>query len=207
MKYWWAILGGSALAYVLTRSSSRRRRLESTSDQEWLARVVIMEHGSAGAGDEWTAIMQVVVNRTAHQSFPATIREVVTTRSWPGGGDRGAAYLEAIQADGGVGYESATGRYAPPDSRAWSYALEHAGRFLSGEFRNRIGTRVHQCHPGSSCGYQDSSFPEIKEHQLNGNGRMKCISGRLIPLWALPLDDPDSRSDQEPVVVGTGIFS
>lgn len=195
MKFWLAIAGGAALAYVVTRATRERRARDPS---EWLARVVIMEHAGAGPGREWSAIMQIALNRVASSEYPNTVREVVATRSWPGGGARGRAFVEAIQAPGSVGYRSEFGHRAPPDSSAWPYALEHARALLEGMFPNEIGSRVHFAHPGSRCDYEGG---------LSESGRKKCVGGRLWPLWSLPLDDPDSRAAQPPIQIDSAVFT
>lgn len=191
MTYWLAIIGGTAVAYALTRVTSARR---ARNPSEWLARVVIMEHASAGPGPEWSGIMQVALNRAANTG--QSVHDVLTTSSWPGGGDRGRSFVEAIQAPGGVGYRSAHGHRAPPDSSAWPEAQEHARDYFEGRLPNPIGSRTHFAHAGSRC---EGGFSET--------GRLKCVGGRLWPLWSLPLDDPDSTADREPLQVGSAVFS
>jgi len=173
-----------------------KRALElSDEDVEYLARVVIMEHAQVGPGEEWAGIMWVALNRAAGKG--KTVREVVVTSAWPGGGARGQAYVEAIQQSGGEGYRSGYGHRAPPDSSYWSEALSFARQVVDRQVDNPIGPRKHFFHPGGmpGCG-------NLAEGEWNETGSRCCVDGRLWPAWGMP-----EQAEFPPIRVGTAVFS
>ena len=147
MNWTGAIIGG-AIALLVTREVMARRKPDYT-EAEWLARLIILEAGNIGASDEWAAIMQVALNRVTSPRYGDDLRSVVATTKWPGGGSRGRAWVEAVQAEGGVGYRSAHGHPAPPDHRRYVEALEF-GEFQSLADTSRLWNSPNWFYRGGS---------------------------------------------------------
>jgi len=194
MNWTGAIIGG-AIALLVTREVMARRKPDYT-EAEWLARLIILEAGNIGASDEWAAIMQVALNRVTSPRYGDDLRSVVATTKWPGGGSRGRAWVEAVQAEGGVGYRSAHGHPAPPDHRRYVEALEFAELVLSGGVSNRIGERTHFYHPRGMA----RCVADL-EGQWNLSGSRMCIDGRWVPKWGI-----EQFAEFEPIRVGRAVF-
>jgi len=198
---WPAWIIGGALALVWWGDSVGRYRIRQRPPAEWLARMITLEAGDIGPGDEWSAIMQVAINRLQSGSYGPRMENVICRSSWPGGGARGRDWIEAVQAEGGRGYTSAYGKRAPPDHPRWSAAMDWAARVWSGQVPNRIGSRLHFYHPGGmlACGAS-------QEGQTSPRGTLICIAGRWRPLWGVPRSQ-GGTARQEPIQVGRAIFS
>lgn len=158
-------------------------RYQNASEAEWMARVLLLEAGDIGPSEEWVAIMQVARNRARSGDYPDTVREVVSSLSWPGGGARGQAFVEKVVSSW------------PLEHPRWDEAFALARRMVAGEIANPIGTRTHFFHPGGmpSC---------AEEGAWNESGTRYCIEGRWWPSWSLP-----GRAEQEPIRIGRAIFT
>ena len=156
----------------------------SSEDVEYLARVLMMEAASRPDSPEWAGIAWVAVNRALDWS-PHTIRGQVARIRWPGGGERGRAFVERIQ-----------GSY-PTRQRTYPQALAFAERVLTGQVPSPVGRRKHFVH---RRGMKDC---------INGTcgGTLLCVSGKCIPVWAVSKDLPGGRAEYQPVVVGRATFA
>lgn len=169
---------------------------QAPDDAEFLARIVVFEAASADPL-EWSGIMWVALNRAARDR--AAVRDIVATTAWFGGGERGRAAVEAVQAPGGRGYRSPTGRRAPPDSSSWNAALTHAHKILNGQEGNPIGRRTHFVHPAGlpRC--------ELPAGTPTSDGRI-CVEGHALPTWAVSRE-LGGRAEFAPIKVGRAVFS
>lgn len=186
---WWLIpvLGGGALAYVLTRTRNGKE------DVEYLARMTILEAGGIGPSEEWAGIMWVAMNRAKTKG--RTVKSIVTDCRFPGCSSRGYSYVEAVAAPGGVGYRSPHGHRSPLDHREWPHALDFATKLADGQIDNPIGPREHFFHPGG--------MPRCEvEGERNSSGTRICHNGHWWPLWGF-----EEWSEYPPVRVGRAVFS
>lgn len=191
---WWGLAIGAVLVLALMNSPAEAA-ISPDNSPEWLARVVLLEAGDIGPGDEWAAIMQVGINRRAKPSYGDTLRSVVATTEWPGGGARGRAFVEAVQAPGGQGYRSEYGHIAPPDHPRWRDALAMSVEVLRGYRHNIIGDRTHFFHPGG--------MPRCdRDGEWNPERTRICHDGRWWPVWAA-----SGFSEFPPIRVGRAVFS
>ncbi len=196
---WLAIFAsGAGLAYLLRGVLPPSQALEwegrSPDDAEYLARVTMLE-AARGSREEWIAIQWVAINRA--RAAQISVRDVVATTSWPGGGASGRAFVEAVQAPSGVSYRSAFGHPSPPDVRGYDRALDVAHAILAGEIRNPIGGRTHFVHPQS-----------LRRCDVAGelpDGRI-CLDGRAYPRWAVSKDQ-GGRAALDPRRIGRAVFS
>lgn len=192
----WVLIGvGLGAGLLLIRKAQAGGGLNVSSrysNAEWLARVVIMEAGSIGPTPEWAAIMFVAINRarSAHKS----LEKVVSTTSWPGGGERGRVFCETIKALGGEGYQDQYGRHSPADSSHYPQALQFARSVLAGEVRNPIGSRRYFVHP---LGMPSCS----PEGSWRADGDRKCVNGHWLPKRFIAEYAPNP-----PIRVGRAIF-
>jgi hypothetical protein len=154
-----------------------------------------MLESARGTLDEWSGIQWVAVNRARNKR--ASVRDVVATTSWPGGGARGRAFVEAVQAPGGQGYRSAFGHPAPPDVNGYARALGHARALLLGQVPNPIGLRTHFLHP--------AILPACAGDEPREDGRL-CVDGRAYPKWSVSRARGGS-AEHEPMRVGRAVFS
>jgi hypothetical protein len=179
-----------------------------TPDINWLARVLIMEAGDIGPGDEWAAIANVAMNRAKKRGLP--IKEVVANTSWPGGGPRGRLFVKAIQSNETSGkltstYKTKDGKKktikkSPPmASRRWSAAYQFAYKTLMGDISNPIGNRTHFVHPGG--------MPKTKQPDgtKNKSGSRIAFKGRWLPPWVLP--ETVGGTADNPKKVGRAVFA
>jgi len=91
----------------------------------------------------------VAVNRALGKK--KSIRQVVATTSWPGGGARGNSFVEAIQMDR-PGRTSSGLHSAPVGHPNIGKARELAKNVLGGSKSNPIGPRKHFVHPSGLPG-------------------------------------------------------
>lgn len=169
-------------------------RAAAPQDAIWLARVALLEAGR-GSDEELGAIMWVAINRAQIEGVP--VRDVVETTAWPGGGARGRAFVEAVGAPGGVGYQSEFGHSSPLDHPRYGAALAYAEDLLAGRHPNRIGARTHFVHP--------QSLPRCAPGDAVPSGRL-CVDGRAFPAWSVARSRGGS-AEFEPLRVGRAVFS
>ena len=150
----WLLVAGGLVGWKLLSSSSAGStpaggREWTDEDIEYLARVLIMETGLARDPTEMVGIAWVAVNRALGKK--KSIRQVVATTSWPGGGARGNSFVEAIQMDR-PGRTSSNLHSAPVGHPNIGKARELAKNVLRGSKSNPIGPRKHFVHPSGLPG-------------------------------------------------------
>jgi hypothetical protein len=198
----WIIAGiGGLVALMLMGETVGLYKVKQRLPAEWLARMITLEAGDIGPGEEWSAIMQVAINRFRSGQYGSRMSGVIATTRWPGGGARGRAWVEAVQADGGIGYRSAYGHRAPPDHPRWSEAKLWAARVWLGLEPNQIGARQHFYHPSGmpSCGVS-------QQNQRNAAGTLICKDGRWRPLWGVAVGS-GGTARTTPIQIGRAVFS
>lgn len=183
-KYLPYIVVGGAIALLMTIKKTTSD-ISREDTRKWLARVVIAEAGDIeGPCSEWAAIMQIVLNRVRSSQYPSTVKNVVRDRSW----NLSDRYQELIR--------------NAHNSPRWENALLQADRVLSGEERNLVGQRLHECHKGGSC-----SPDGTKRYNDRRQHKWTCYQGHWMARWALPLSHPDSTAQYEPIQIGRVIVS
>jgi len=152
-------------------------------DVDYLARALMMEASSVPDSTEWAAIGWVAVNRAL--SDGRTIRDVVATTRWSGGGERGRDFVATIQSA------------EPTEKRAWPDALEFASWLLGGRIPNPIGSRRMFVHP--------RGMPRCEETPECDGARL-CRDGRCLPTWIVARADGGSAK-HTPVRQGRAVFA
>lgn len=197
MRYSWIIGAafGLAAAYFTTRKAIALGSGWTSEDVEYLARVTMLE-AATGSDDEQAAIMQVALNRAASKG--QTVREIVSSIRWPGGGARGESFVEAVGSPAGTVTEY---HRSPLDYPQYPGALALAGEVVSGRRPNRIGGRDHFVHPQSlsTC---------TTENAVDGSRicyRWASYGLRRTPVWAIS-ESSGGESDNEPIQVGRAFF-
>lgn len=159
-------------------------------DVDYLARMLVMEVGGGNVGTpEGAGVAWIAYNRMRRQGVP--MRQIVGTTAWPGGGERGESFVQAIHAPAGTRTAYHT---APLGTSAYTTALTFSRHFAAGEIRNPgIGAREHFSHPR---GFRDCQIGEDV-----GSG-WTChywpeFGRKRVPTW-LTVD---------PIVVGRAVFA
>jgi len=182
-------MGGGLLllAFLLRRRciSQPGTRAWTAEDIEYLARVLILETGLSRNTTEMIGIAWVAVNRALGQN--RTIKQVVATTGWPGGGQRGDSFVEAIQMNS-PGLTSSGLHSAAVGHPNIGKARALARQVLFGKTCNPIKTRTNFVHPEALS----SSLPSWSIAQSKGGTALDdpgplWISGAL---FSLPANTP-----------------
>ena len=205
MARWWIIaLGIGAAGLLLHRAAEARTPSRWTSeDAEYLARMLIMEHGRLGPSVEWVALGYVARNRAERSDAP--IRDIVTSSRWVGTGARARSYLDAIQLPSGI--DRRTQYHTNPTLHPnYSVALDTGRAILSDAVGNPIGSRRHFLHP------QSLSRCDVVGEIGGTRGQLRCYRHpaapdhgmRWYPVWAIDRDD-GGEAEYSPVRIGAAI--
>lgn len=181
--------GGATRVKGVGKRDGRVLRFAWTSeDVDYLARILMMEAARAVGSAEWAGIAWCAVNRALERhaaGHPLSIRSVVATTAWSGGGDRGRAFVERINSD------------YPERQRTWADAIAFAEELLQGQIANPIGERTHFVHP--------TGMPRCVDGECS-NAALMCVEGRCLPGWIVARAD-GGRSEYPPVEVDRAVFA
>lgn len=189
-------IGAAVVLFAYKSSGAGARRHWTDEDVEFCARVAILEAANGSAAEQG-AIMRVALNRAVRDG--ASVREVVTSVRWPGGGSRGRSFIAAVGSPAGTVTEH---HRSPLDYPQYPAALSLARNVVEGRDPVNIGSRTHFFHPGGMPRCDAAGAVDGRRicREWEGAGL------RWSPSWAVSRRD-GGEAEHEPIRVGRAVFS